>query len=74
MTIAAAGRCGARLTCSGRSRGGCGGIERPVAARFNPAGTVLYVVDFGVMLMDKQGPKPQPGTGVLWRVTRDGSQ
>lgn len=56
------------------SRVGGGGIERPVAARFNPAGTALYVVDFGVMLMDKQGPKPQPGTGVLWRVTRDASQ
>ncbi len=49
---------------------GGGGLERPVAARFSPDGTALYVVDFGVMLHDKEGAKPRPGTGVIWRITR----
>src|SRR3954469_16580717 len=52
------------------SRIGGGGLERPVAARFNPAGDALYVVDFGVMLQSKKGSQPQRGTGVLWRITR----
>lgn len=54
------------------SRIGGGGIERPVAARFSPDGRALYIVDFGVMLHHGQGAKPQQGTGVLWRVTREG--
>ena len=29
------------------------GLERPVSVRFNPAGDALYVVDFGVLLMDE---------------------
>jgi glucose/arabinose dehydrogenase len=45
-----------------------GGLERPVAARFNPAGDALFVVDFGVMLHDKKGAHPVPGTGVVWRI------
>jgi glucose/arabinose dehydrogenase len=49
---------------------GGGGLERPVAARFSPDGTALYIVDFGVMVITPQGPVPVPGTGVLWRVTR----
>jgi glucose/arabinose dehydrogenase len=54
------------------SRVGGGGLERPVAARFDPRGDALYVVDFGVMTI---GAKPQPvlGTGVLWRITRTGA-
>ena len=52
------------------SRLGTGGLERPVAARFDPSGAALYVVDFGVMTMDPE-PHPRPGTGVLWRITRD---
>lgn len=52
------------------SRLGSGGLERPVAARFTPDGAALYVVDFGVMLQDKEGATPQKGTGVLWRITR----
>jgi glucose/arabinose dehydrogenase len=47
---------------------GTGGLERPVAARFSPDGTALYLVDFGVMLMGDEGPIPQAGTGVLWRI------
>ncbi|HYG36072.1 MAG TPA: glucose dehydrogenase [Clostridia bacterium] len=56
------------------SKIGGGGLERPVAARFTPGGEALYVVDFGVMLQDKHGSYPQPGTGVLWRISRDGRQ
>ncbi len=50
------------------------GLERPVAARFNPAGDALYVVDFGVMLHDKKGAHAQPGTGVIWRIDRSGME
>jgi glucose/arabinose dehydrogenase len=52
------------------SKIGGGGLERPVAVRFDPAGDALYVVDFGVMTIGPQGPEPRPGTGVLWRITR----
>jgi glucose/arabinose dehydrogenase len=47
-----------------------GGLERPVAARFDPPGTTLYVVDFGVMTMTSKGSEPRPETGALWRITR----
>jgi glucose/arabinose dehydrogenase len=49
---------------------GHGGLERPLAVRFDPGGTALYVVDFGVMTMTERGARPRPETGVLWRVTR----
>lgn len=49
---------------------GGAGFERPVAARFDPAGEALYVVDFGVMLMTEKGPDPKPRTGAIWRITR----
>jgi glucose/arabinose dehydrogenase len=48
-----------------------GGLERPVAVRFDPAGTALYIVDFGVMTTVDGKPRPRPGTGVLWKITRD---
>jgi glucose/arabinose dehydrogenase len=51
------------------TRLGTGGLERPVAARFDPTGAALYVVDFGVMTMGAT-PRPELGTGVLWRITR----
>jgi glucose/arabinose dehydrogenase len=54
------------------SKIGGGGLERPVAARFSPDGSALYVVDFGVMLHDAQGAKPQRETGVVWRIRRAG--
>jgi len=54
------------------SKIGGGGLERPVAARFSPDGKSLYVVDFGVLLQKGKKSKPQEGTGVLWRITRDG--
>lgn len=52
------------------TRLGGGGLERPVAARFAPDGRALYIVDFGIMLMDAQGSHPRTGTGAIWRVTR----
>lgn len=51
------------------SKIGTAGLERPVAVRFDPSGNALYVVDFGVMLMTEEGPRPQQGTGVLWKIT-----
>jgi hypothetical protein len=48
-----------------------GGLERPLAVRFDPKGTSLYVVDFGVMTMDSSA-HPQQHTGVLWRISRKG--
>jgi glucose/arabinose dehydrogenase len=47
-----------------------GGLERPVAVKFDPSGNSLYIVDFGIMKMTKEGPKPQPGTGVIWKITK----
>lgn len=46
------------------------GLERPIAVRFSPDGTALYVVDFGVLTMTADGPHPYPGTGVIWRIKR----
>ena len=51
-----------------------GGLERPIAVRFSPDGTSLYVVDFGVMTVGERGPQPKPETGVLWRITRSPAQ
>jgi glucose/arabinose dehydrogenase len=50
-----------------------GGLERPVAARFDPSGAALYVVDFGAVFMDAGGAMPQEKTGVLWRISRAGA-
>ena len=48
-----------------------GGLERPLGVRFNPEGTALYIVDFGVMTTREGTIVPRPGTGVVWRVTRE---
>jgi len=65
------------------SRIGGGGLERPIAARFDRSGSILYVVDFGVMTVGQgkklRGPytesyeptEPRRGTGVLWRIARE---
>jgi glucose/arabinose dehydrogenase len=50
------------------SRGG--GFERPLAVRFAPHGQALYVVDYGVVLVNENGRYAQRGTGVVWRITR----
>jgi len=55
------------------SKLGTRGLERPVAARFDPGGRSLYVVDFGVIRMTKKGAEPQPETGRLWRITKEDS-
>jgi glucose/arabinose dehydrogenase len=47
-----------------------GGLERPVAVKFDPSGKVLYVVDFGIMRMTKKGPEPQQNTGMIWKITK----
>jgi glucose/arabinose dehydrogenase len=47
-----------------------GGIERPVAVRFDPSGRSMYVVDFGEVTTTEKGLSPVKGTGMLWRVTR----
>jgi glucose/arabinose dehydrogenase len=53
------------------SRVGGGGLERPVAVRFDPSGTALYIVDFGVLTVEKRDVvHPREGTGVLWRITK----
>ncbi|MBF0335496.1 MAG: PQQ-dependent sugar dehydrogenase, partial [Alphaproteobacteria bacterium] len=52
------------------SRVGGGGLERPVAARFDPSGAALWVVDFGVLAVRDGRVVPSPGTGVLWRIVR----
>ncbi len=47
-----------------------GGLERPVAVKFSPDGKTLYVVDFGIMNTSAKGPVPVPGTGVIWKITK----
>lgn len=53
------------------------GPRHPVEARFSPDGEVLYIVDIGVIGFELAGagpfPRPYPGTGVIWRVTRKGN-
>ncbi len=48
---------------------GSGGLERPISVRFNPEGTALYIVDFGVMTTSGK-IRPKLDTGVIWRITR----
>jgi glucose/arabinose dehydrogenase len=64
---------------------GTGGLERPVACRFDRGGENLYLVDFGVMTVGQAGKvrtpwavesvttEPRKDTGVLWRISRSGA-
>lgn len=47
-----------------------GGLERPIAVKFDLSGAALYVVDFGILKMTAEGPIPQEKTGVLWKITK----
>ena len=48
-----------------------GGLERPVSVRFNPAGDALYIVDFGILTMEKgEGARPRESTGVVWKISK----
>lgn len=47
-----------------------GGLERPISVKFDPAGTALYVVDFGTIAVNKNGVMPQKGTGAIWKITK----
>jgi glucose/arabinose dehydrogenase len=47
-----------------------GGLERPVAVKFTKDGSAMYVVDFGVLEMPKEGPAPKKATGVIWKITK----
>ncbi|WP_207493801.1 PQQ-dependent sugar dehydrogenase [Aridibaculum aurantiacum] len=53
------------------------GPRHPVEAKFSTDGTALYVVDIGVIGFALAGagpfPVPSPGTGVIWRITKEGS-
>ncbi len=50
--------------------------KHPVGVRFSPDGSALYVADIGAIkpYLAGAGPFPRafPGTGVIWRITRDG--
>lgn len=61
------------------SAAGHGGLEQPVAARFDPTGRVLWVVDHGRLDGSGAGaahggcattPHAAPRTGVLWKIER----
>ena len=51
------------------------GPKRPVGVRFSPRGDALYVVDIGAVMFIPSGtgptPRPYPGSGVVWRITRE---
>jgi glucose/arabinose dehydrogenase len=50
-----------------------GGLERPVAVQFDPDGSTLYVVDFGIMQATKEAINPIPKTGMIWKISKAGS-
>jgi glucose/arabinose dehydrogenase len=54
------------------------GPRHPMEAFFSPDGTSLYIVDIGALDVHLAGagpfPRPYPRTGVVWRVTREGTR
>jgi glucose/arabinose dehydrogenase len=44
---------------------------RPVDARFDPTGAMLYVVDFGAVELTMRDSRVHPGSGALWRIVRE---
>ncbi|HYF02815.1 MAG TPA: glucose dehydrogenase, partial [Patescibacteria group bacterium] len=53
------------------------GPRHPVEVKFSPDGNALYVTDIGVIHGGLAGPgpfpMPIPGSGVIWRITREGT-
>jgi glucose/arabinose dehydrogenase len=49
-----------------------GGLERPLSVKFDAAGTTLYVVDYGILKTGDKRQIPQPGTGMIWKITKEG--
>jgi glucose/arabinose dehydrogenase len=47
-----------------------GGLERPVAVKFDAGGNNLIVVDFGILTMGAKGAEPRQNTGVIWRISK----
>lgn len=47
-----------------------GGLERPISVTFDATGDVLYIVDFGIMSVNEEGPKGYEKTGVIWKVSK----
>jgi glucose/arabinose dehydrogenase len=47
------------------------GLERPIAVRFDPSGSALYVVDFGVIRMTDAGPQPERESGRIWKIVKE---
>lgn len=49
-----------------------GGLERPISVEFAPDGKALYIVDFGILMMDESGDaNPIKQTGVIWKITKE---
>ncbi|WP_297816873.1 PQQ-dependent sugar dehydrogenase [Segetibacter sp.] len=49
-----------------------GGLERPLSVKFDPAGTSLYVVDYGTIILKNHLQIPMEQTGMIWKITKDG--
>lgn len=47
-----------------------GGLERPVSVNFSEDGQVLYIVDFGILTIERDGAKARERTGVIWKITK----
>lgn len=64
-----------RETTEEQKSGATSGPRRPVEAKFSRDGEALYIVDIGVIDMFRAGagpfPSPIPGSGVIWRITKD---
>jgi glucose/arabinose dehydrogenase len=54
------------------------GPKHPVGVKFSPDGSALYVADIGAIspYLAGAGPFPRafPGTGLIWRITREGAR
>jgi hypothetical protein len=52
------------------------GPKRPVDVRFSRDGNALYVADIGAIMVypsPMPSPHPYPGSGVIWRIMREGA-